>query len=365
MPTRLVLVGAGHAHLAVLDALARHPIEEIETTIVSTDPRQFHPALLPEVIRGTAPFESITVDVAALARRAGARIQVATATGLDRDRREVRLGDGMPLRYDVVSIATGAGLIGADREGVRTWALMSRPAAEAAAMGPALDGLVRRKAGDSIHLAVVGGGADAIELALAARTRLSSGGGQVRTAILAEDERLLSGWPGVDGVAMGALLTSRGVVVRVGTVVESVAAGELVLRGRERVPADAVIWANAPAPLPFARASGLAADQAGAIRADAWLRSVDDPLVFAAGHVATVDGRPVDPIRSGSILAHNLLCVCTGAGPLRKYVHRRRPLLLTTGAGRARFAWGPLSLEAGWIKAIKGRRDTAYIARFK
>ncbi|MGH7591108.1 MAG: NAD(P)/FAD-dependent oxidoreductase, partial [Gemmatimonadales bacterium] len=352
MPTRLILVGAGHAHLAVLDALARHPIEEIETTVIVTDPRQFHPSLLPEVIRGTLPFESITVDVAALARRAGARFHVATATGLDRDRREVRLGDGTALRYDVVSIATGAGLIGADREGVRTWALMSRPAAEAAAIGPALDGLVRRKAGGSIDLAVIGGGVDAIELALAARTRLSSGASQVRTTILVEEDRPLIGQPGAAGIEMPRLLASRGLVVRTGIVVESITAGELMLRGNGRAPADAVLWANGPAPLPFARASGLAADQAGAIRADAWLRSVDDPLVFAAGHVATVDGHPVDPIRSGPILAHNLFCVCTGAGPLRRYVHRRRPLVLTTAGDRARFVWGLISLEAGWIKAI-------------
>ncbi|MGB7212830.1 MAG: FAD-dependent oxidoreductase [Gemmatimonadales bacterium] len=365
MPTRLILIGAGHAHLAVLDALVRDPIAEIETTIVTTDPRQFHPSLLPEVIRGTVPFEAITADVVALARRAGAKLRIATATGLDRDRREVRLSDGTALRYDVVSIATGAGLIGADREGVRTWALMTRPAAEAAAIGPALDGLVQRKAGAPIHLVVVGDGVDAIELALAARGRLSSGTGQVTTTILIEGDRLLADRPGTDGAAMTRLLRGRGVAVRTGIVVESVAAGTLVLHGNERVPADAVIWAHGPAPLPLARASGLAADQAGAIRADAWLRSVDDPLVFAAGHVATVDGHRVDPIRSGPTLAHNLLCVCTGAGPLRRYAHQRRPLLLTTAADRARFEWGPIALEAGWIKKIRDRWGAAYIARFK
>lgn len=364
MPTRLVLVGGGHAHLAVLDALARDPIGEIDTTIVSTDPRQFHPAMLPEVIRGTLPFESITVDVAALARRAGARIQVATATGLDRDRRELRLGDGTALRYDVLSIATGAGLTGVDREGVRTWALMSRPTAEAAAMGPALDGLLRRKAGGAIDLAVIGGGVDAIELALAARARLSAAGNQVRANIVTEEERLLAQWPGSNGARLAELLNSHGIAVRTGSQVRSVATGELVLQENERLPADAVLWANGPAPLPFARAIGLTADQAGAIRADAWLRSVDDPLVFIAGHVATLEGHPVDPLRAGPILAHNLFCVCTGAGPLRRYVHRRRPLFLTLGSDRARIEWGPFSLEAGWIKAIKDRRDAAYVARF-
>ena len=365
MPTRLILVGAGHAHLAVLRALIREPLDELDVTIVTADPRQFHPRLLPDVVRGPTSFDAITVDLTALARRAGARLKIATATTLDRDRREIGLGDGSTLRYDVVSIAIGAGLVGADREGVRTWALMVRPTAEAAALGPALDGVVRRRAGGQIRLVVVGGGADAIELALAGRTRLAGGGGPVPTTILTEDPALLVGRPDANGAAMAGLLASRGIVIRTGVRVGSLESGALQLEDQERMPADAVIWATGPAPLPFAQASSLPADRFGAIRVDAWLRSVDDPLVFAAGHTATADGRPVDPIRSGAVLAHNLLCVCTGTGPLRKYVHRRGPIFVATEAGRARMEWGPVGFEAGWIDRWRARRAQAYLDRLK
>lgn len=365
MPTRLVLVGAGHAHLAVLRALIREPLDDLDVTIVTADPRQFHPSLLPDVVRGAASFDAITVDVTALARRAGARLRIATATTLDRDRREVGLGDGSTLRYDVVSIAIGAGLVGADREGVRTGALMVRPTAEAAALGPALDGVVRRKVGSVIDVAVVGGGADAIELAFAARARLSAGGASVRATILADEGGLLPDRPARTGTALAARLATRGIAVRTGVTIASLGVGEMILQGGERAPADAVIWATGPAALPLARASGLPADRVGAIRVDAWLRSVDDPLVFAAGHAATADGRPVDPIRSGGVLAHNLLCVCTGTGPLRKYVHRRGPLLVASDAGRARMEWGPVRLEAGWIGRLRARRAQAYLHRLK
>lgn len=364
MPTRLALVGAGHAHLAVLDALAREPLDDVETTIVTTDPRQMHPALLAGAVRGAAPFDGITVDVAALARRAGARLKVATATALDRARREIKLGDGTAVRYDVASIATGAGLAGADRDGVRTWALMVRPAAEAAALGPALDGVVRRKAGAAIELAVIGGGADAIELALAARTRLETGGGRVRITILMEEGAPLSEWPAPTGAVVAGRLGALGVGIRTGVSVESLDAGTLILRGGERVIADAVVWATGPAALPFTRATGLSSDRAGAIQVDAWLRSVDDPLIFAAGPVATTGGAAVDPLRSGAVLAHNLLCVCTGTGPLRRYTRPKAPLVLSTGAGRACLAWGALQFEAGWLGRLRDRRARQYLARF-
>lgn len=365
MPTRLVLVGAGHAHLAVLRALIQEPLDELDVTLVTTDPRQFHPSLLPDVVRGTVPFDAITVDVAALARRAGARLKVATATTLDRDRREIGLADGSALRYDVASVAIGAGLAGADREGVRTWALMVRPTAEAAALGPALDGVVRRKAGSAVDLAVVGGGADAVELAFAARRRLGAGGAPVRATILTDERGLLPDLPAGTGALLAGQLVARGIGVRTGIAVASLAAGEILLHGGERAPADAVIWATGPVPLPFARASGLPADRLGAIRVDAWLRSADDPLVFAAGHAATADGCPVDPIRSGAVLAHNLLCVCTGTGPLRKYVHRRGPTFVANEQGRARMEWGPLRMEAGWIDRWRVRRARAYLDRLK
>lgn len=364
MPTRLVLVGAGHAHLAVLDALAREPLEGVETTLIAADPRQFHPALLTDAVRGTTPFDAITLDVAALARRSGARLKIATAAGIDRSKREISLGDGLPLRYDVLSLAIGAGLAGADREGVRTWALMTRPTAEAAALGPALDGVARRKAGTEIRLVVVGGGRDAVELALAARARLSPGCPLVHTTILPDGPGLLSPERGPAAAALTRRLATLGVAVRHGAAVERLDAGEVFVAGGERVPADAVIWATAPAPHPLARAIGLSADRAGAVQVDAWLRSVDDPLVFAAGHVATSGGAPVDPIAAGAILAHNLLCVCTGTGPLRRYRTRPGPTLLATGKGRALVEWGPVRFEAGWPHLLRQRRARRYLARF-
>lgn len=363
MPTRLVLVGAGHPHLAVLRTLIRDPLEDFEATIVTADPRQFHPAMLPLAVEGAVPFDAIAIDVAALARKAGVRLKVAVATGLDRTRREVRLGDGSVLRYDVLSIATGTGLAGADLPEVRTWALMTRPTAEAAALNAGLDGLARRKSGDEIRLAVVGGGRDAIELALAARARLVRAGRIVRTTLLVPDPTLLPQEPETIARAASSALAASGVELRTGAMPSGAAAGSLTLAGGERFAADGIIWATGPAPLPFARATGLSADAAGTLRVDAWLRSLEDPLVFAAGTAATVNGAMVDPLHCGRVLAHNLLCVCTATGPLRRYTERPRPRFLVTGARRAAMSWGPVALEAGWLHSLKGRLDRGYVAR--
>ena len=57
---RLVLVGPGHAHLHVLEALARAPLPEVETVLVSLGPRQLYSGMLPGWIAGDYALEQLS-----------------------------------------------------------------------------------------------------------------------------------------------------------------------------------------------------------------------------------------------------------------------------------------------------------------
>lgn len=356
MPVRLVLLGAGHPHLAVLRALRDERLDDVEVTLVTPDPRQFLPSLLPDVAAGALPFAGATIDVGALAEQAGARVRITLATGLDRARREVRLGDGTALRYDVLSIAIGAGLAGSELPGVRTHALMVRPAAEAAALVPALDGVFRRAGERPPQVTVVGGGPLAAELALAVRLRAPT----AAVTLLVPGPTLLPGRPRLARRVAEALARAD-VAVRPGVRIGALEPGRVVLADGTGIPADGTVWATEPAPHPFAAATGLPTDDAGFLRVDGWLRTADDPLVFAAGDAATCNGAPVDPIAAGPVLAHNLLCVATGTGPLRRYRLRTRPLFLATAPGRALVAFGPFTYEGTAARALKELRERRYL----
>jgi selenide,water dikinase len=358
MPVRLVLVGAGHPHVAVLRALHAERLEDLEVTVVAPDPRQFLPGLLPDVIGDSLPFAGATIDVAALAERAGARLRITLATGLDRGRREVRLGDGTALRYDVLSIAVGAGLAGSELPGVRTHALMVRPAAEAAALAPALDGVLRRAGERAPQLTVVGAGPLAAELALAVRQRTPG----ATVTLLVPGPTLLPGRPRLARRVSEALARAD-VAVRPGVRIEALEPGRVLLGDGDALAADGTVWATGPVAQPFVAATGLARDDAGFLRVDGWLRSVDDPLVFAAGETATCDGAAIDPIVAGPVLAHNLLCVATGTGPLRRYRIRTRPEFVATAPGRALVAFGPFTYEGTAARALKELRERRYLRR--
>ena len=100
---RVLLVGGGHAHAWVL----REGIPG-EVTLVSPYPRHTYSGMLPGYVAGHYPAEALSIDLAGLAARAGARLVIGRAAALDAARRRVRLEDGRELEYDVASLDVGS-----------------------------------------------------------------------------------------------------------------------------------------------------------------------------------------------------------------------------------------------------------------
>ena len=149
-PRRLLLVGGGHAHVEVLRRLAHAPIEGVETLVVSEQDHSVYSGMVPGFVACQYRHDEVRIDVAALARRAGARWLPRRATALDPQARQLTLDDGSQLDYHAASLDVGATVGGLDVPGVREYALPSRPiAALVERIGRAPDGPV----------AVVGGGA--------------------------------------------------------------------------------------------------------------------------------------------------------------------------------------------------------------
>ncbi|HLM46966.1 MAG TPA: hypothetical protein VK458_24055, partial [Myxococcaceae bacterium] len=80
---RLVLVGPGHAHLFVLEALARGPWTGVEPVLVSLGHRQLYSGMVPGYLAGQYALEALSFDLEGLARAAGARWEPSGAASLD------------------------------------------------------------------------------------------------------------------------------------------------------------------------------------------------------------------------------------------------------------------------------------------
>jgi len=112
---RLVLLGGGHAQLAVLRALARTRPRGIETVLVTPSPWQYYSGMLPGWMAGHYREDDCRIDLRPLAEAAGVRLLIGTATALDAEQRRLRSGKGEPhagihgdtLDYYLLSLDNG------------------------------------------------------------------------------------------------------------------------------------------------------------------------------------------------------------------------------------------------------------------
>ncbi len=167
----LVLVGGGHAHVHVLKRFGMRPMPGVRVTLIARDIETPYSGMLPGYVAGHYRFDECHIDLMRLTRFAGARLIHDEAIGLDRARREVLCRDHPPIRYDVVSLDIGITPRRSDIPGAAEHAIAVKPIDRFAARWEAL--IERAKGLDRLRLAVVGGGAGGVELALAARHRLA------------------------------------------------------------------------------------------------------------------------------------------------------------------------------------------------
>lgn len=357
---RLVLVGPGHAHLYVLEALARAPVPGVETVLVSLGTRQLYSGMVPGWIAGDYALEQLSFDLAGLARAAGARLEPSGAAGLRADRRELQLGDGQVLGYDVASFDIGSLPAGTELPGVKEHALVLKPLERALAV-------LTEAARQSGPLLVVGGGAAGVELALCLQARTGR-----PTTLLERGEEVPRGAPRAARRLVREVLARRGVELRTAATLASLSSEAAQLESGESLPFTTCVWAaGARAPELFA-GSGVAVDAQGYLAVEDTLRSPSHPELFAAGDCAGfISGQRVPKagvyaVRQGPVLSANLRAVLTGQGPLRPYRAQRGFLsLLNVGDGTAVGAWKGLAFHSRVMWWLKDTIDRRFMARFQ
>ncbi len=365
---RLVLLGGGHAHLFVLERLARERPAEVEVTLVSPSDAQVYSGMLPGWIAGTYPLAACSIPLAGLAAQAGARFVRQACVRLDAGARGVETADGRRIEYDRLSIDAGAATAIHAIPGAATFATPVRP----------LDGFIdsiRRfvadaAAGHECDALVVGGGAAGVEIAFALQARLAAlGRRDARVSAVGAAVRPLEGLPRVVQWRAGSLMRDRSILWLGGRRVCAISAEGVVLDDGTSIGARHVFLATGAAAQPWIAASGLASDHEGYARVDATLRSISHPQVFAAGDCAAyATPRPksgVFAVRAGPTLAENLLRSLAGE-PLRAWRPQRRALyLVSTGTGEALGARGAFGWWGAWAWRWKDRIDRRFVERFR
>ena len=371
----LVLLGGGHAHLAVLKRLGMRPPPGLRLTLVSDGSSAPYSGMLPGLIAGHYAPADMHFDLHALARFAGARFIDAAVTGLDLAARRLQFATRPPLAFDLLSI--NAGITPALPAQVDADAGLT-PVKPIAGFHARWQRLLLRLASAArpLRIAVVGGGAGGVELVLAVAYRLrqlrDAAGHPLRfeLALYTASAALLPGHPPAAGRLLAAELAAQGIACHHNTRITQVARDRLHSATGQDYPADETLWVTHAAPAPWLASAGLAVDAGGFVRVNAALQSVSHDFVFAAGDCASVDGAPrpkagVHAVRQGPPLAENLRRYAAGQ-PLRPYRAQRDALaILATGGQHAIALRGRWRLRGDWVWRWKDFIDRRFMRCFQ
>jgi pyridine nucleotide-disulfide oxidoreductase family protein len=364
-PRELVLLGAGHAHVNVLAALAARPLIGVRIILVAPHPRQMYSGMVPGFVAGHYPLEDCVIPLEPLVRRSGVRWLQRSVKALDAKNNTVQLDDGSTLRYDWLSVNTGSVQnrehMDAAIPGARTHGLFVRPIEAFSALWPRVVEMGTERA---LRIAVIGAGAAGVELAMAIRHRFP----QSAVTLVTGDAAVGSNYPATVQLRIQAALKLRHITVLQDTAI-GLTAEEVRLGCGAGLACDVALLTTGGQPPTWLADSGLALDAKGFIAVDEYQRSTSHGHVFAVGDVSTRTDRSlarsgVYAVRAGPALARNLTAATTG-GTLKAHMPPDSTLnLLSCGDRYAIASWGNFSAEGRWVWWLKNWIDRRFLARY-
>ncbi|MEJ6389698.1 selenide, water dikinase SelD [Gymnodinialimonas ulvae] len=300
----LVFVGGGHTHALVLRKWAMASVPGVRVTCINPGATAPYSGMLPGHIAGHYTREELDIDLVRLARVAGARLIVDRAVALDPKAKQIRLGTGRVIRYDIASLDIGITAEMPALPGFAEHAIPAKP------LGRFADIWARACEGEGpIRIAILGGGVAGCEVAMAAVHRMTGLNREVTVTIIDRGRVLSSVAPAARTRLMGALI-EHGVDVIENAQPAAIEAEAVMLEDGRRIASDLTIGTAGATPQPWVADIGLPCRD-GFIEVDQYLRSVADPNVYAAGDCAHIvhDPRPkagVYAVRAAPILTHNI-----------------------------------------------------------
>lgn len=363
----LVLLGGGHAQIAVLKSLGMTPVDGLRVTLISRDRMTPYSGMLPGYIEGCYREDEAAIDLVKLASFAGARFIHDHVIGLDADHRKLFLHHHPPIGYDRLSINIGSTpqcnqINGADRH-----AIPIKPVPE---MIQNLDDITSGNR-PCQHIGIIGGGVAGVEVALALDHRLNRVGQRDIGISL-----IHSGPHVTEALAKSASrqLTSEMLMRQIGLYCQrraiSVDDKSISLDDGTRLASDFTLMTTGATAPEWIAKSQLAVDHHGFIAVNSSLQSLSHPDIFAAGDIATITSSPrvksgVYAVRAGPILRDNIRRSLNGKA-LRLWSPQRHHLaLIGLGGGRAIASRGGLSLPASkMLWRLKESIDRRFIRRF-
>jgi NADH dehydrogenase len=299
---RVLVLGGGFAGIG-----AARKLKKSDVDVVVVDRHDYHTfqPLLYQVATGLLEQAAVGHPIRDLFHKQGnVRVHQDTVTGLDLDAREALFSELAPLTYDYLVLGLGAEVNFFGVEGASEFAFPLYTLADAVRLKEHVlrswEAADRRPAlidDGALNIVVVGGGPTGIEAA-GALAELYQGvftkdypdvtREQARIVVVEAGPELFPMFKPDIRTYTEKALAKRGVEVRTGEVVESIAATRVKLKSGTVLSAHTLVWGAGLQGNQLVQSLGLTLERGNRIGVDAELRIASHPEVYAVGDIAAI-----------------------------------------------------------------------------
>jgi pyridine nucleotide-disulfide oxidoreductase family protein len=383
MSKDLVLIGGGHSHAIVLKMFGIKPLPGVRLTLISDVSHAPYSGMLPGHVAGFYDYNECHIDLRSLCEFAQCQIFVDRAIAIDFNKNRVICQNRSPVNFDCLSIDIGSTPATLSVPGAAEYAIPAKPVPEFLANWNQLITERQNYPEKPLRIAIVGGGAGGVELALNMQYRLRKEEEKIKKE--EELEKLSSEihlfHSGTELMPahnqwvrrrLKEILINRGIKMHLMEKVSVVQKQEMMEIASDsscpmphapcpitdyqiscesgfKLKCDRIFWVTQASAAHWIEKSGLATDSKGFVQVNDCLQSVSHSNVFAAGDICTMVNYPrpkagVFAVRQGKPLFENLQQFLL-AKPLKPFAPQSQYLgLIGTGnkraiASRGNFMW--------------------------
>ncbi|MEH2408602.1 FAD-dependent oxidoreductase [Nostoc sp.] len=383
----LVLIGGGHSHAIVLRIFGIKPLAGVRLTLITAAKKTVYSGMLPGHIAGFYSDDECHIDLQPLANFAQAQLYIDRVVALDLENSKVLCANGLAVDFDVLSIDIGSTPATVSVSGAAEYAIAVKPVSQLLEHWYELIEAVGKNPQELIRIAIAGGGAGGVELALAMQSHLHRILRQTQQPIqnleihlFQRGQELMPNYHQSVRHQIQQILIERGIKLHLGESVcnitptthrETKKIFEIKCESGLTIECNKIFWVTQASAPEWLKIAGLGTDEQGFILVQDTLQSQTHPQIFASGDIATMVNylRPkagVFAVRQGKPLFENLQRILLRKS-LKPYKPQKQYLsLIGTGDERAIATRGSFTLPPHKLLwRYKDWIDRRFMKRFR
>ena len=299
----LVLIGGGHSHLILIMQFSKQIIEGTRITLISDEIDIPYSGMIPGFIEGKYSWRESHIDLFKLAQRLNIRFILSKVIKISSKNKEVYLNDRPAIKFDILSINSGIQSNYNNIKGAQKYCVPVKPISR-------LANNFFNEIEDTNAISFIGGGAGAVELALALRKRYVIEKPHLKITIITGKNGLLSSFPKQTKQTAENALKEANIDIIENTEVVEVKHNKVIMSDKKILNIDkCILSTNAMAPN-WLKDSDIKLNNNGFILVNNAFQTNSD-FIFAAGDIIDFDNQNlkksgVYAVRSGKPLSKSI-----------------------------------------------------------